>query len=90
MANLFISYDLDAPGQNYQKVIAAIESLGQAMVVHRSLYYVKSSIPVANAEQRVRAAIDRNDRLVVIDANAAQWFNLLPGASPFILDRWNR
>ena len=88
--NLLISYDLDAPGQNYQKVIAAIEALGQATVVHRSLYYVKSNFSVVDAEAKVRAAIDSNDRLIVIEATSAQWFHLLPGAAAFMKERWER
>jgi hypothetical protein len=90
MANLFIAYDLDTPGQNYQKVEAAIAALGQVVKVQFSLYYVKTNLSVKDAESRVWAAMDANDRLIAIDASNAQWHNIFPGASDFIQAHWHR
>ena len=90
MNNLFISYDLHPPGQHYQRVSAAIEAIGGAVKVHLSLYYVKTSIPVAEVERRIWAAMDSNDRLVVIDAKAARWQNLLIPAANFMTHQWDR
>lgn len=87
--NLFVSYDLDAPGQNYAKIIAAIEALGQAVKVHKSLYYVKSNLSAEAAEVRVWAAADGNDRVVVINANDAWWHNAIPPSQDFIQARWH-
>ena len=90
MANLFIAYDLDAPGQNYQRVEAAITALGHAVKVQLSLYYVKTSMSAKDAEARIWVAMDGNDRLLVIEGADAWWHNALPGAQEFIQDRWNR
>jgi len=86
--NLFVSYDLDAPGQNYKRLLVAIEALGQAVRVHESLFYVKSSMTAQVAEARLWQAVDANDRIIVIQANDAWWHNALPGAQPFIQARW--
>jgi len=88
--NLFVSYDLDAPGQNYKRVIEAIHALGEAVPVHRSLFYVKSNLTAEQAEARVWAAADGNDRVIVFEAVDAWWHNALPGAQEFIQQRWNR
>jgi hypothetical protein len=88
--NLFVSYDLDAPGQNYNRVIAAIQALGDAVRVHQSLFYVKTILSTKDAEARVWAAADSNDRIIVIQAADAWWHNPLPGAQEFIQQRWNR
>ena len=87
--NLFVSYDLDAPGQNYSKVIRAIESLGPSVKVHESFYYVKSLFPADQAKKIVYAAMDGNDRVLVIEAMNLCGQNALPGAEIFIDRHWN-
>ena len=42
--NLFVSYDLYAPGQNYEKVIEAIKSKGAWAKVQKSLWYLKTKV----------------------------------------------
>lgn len=86
--NLFVSYDLDQPGQNYPRVEAAIKQLGVAVKVHMSLYYVKSQYTSEQACQHVQKAIDRNDRLIVIDANNAHWMNPLTGSAQVMQSNW--
>jgi len=88
--NLFISYDLYTPGQNYEKVIAAIQALGNWAKVHKSFWFVKSSLSASDAATRVWAVMDSNDSLIVIDAtnNLAAWHNLDSKVSQFIKDNW--
>ena len=43
MNNLFISYDLKNPGQNYDRVITAIKGLGSWAKVQYSLWFVSST-----------------------------------------------
>ncbi|VCU70849.1 hypothetical protein PIGHUM_02928 [Pigmentiphaga humi] len=88
--NLFISYDLMAPGQNYPKVTAAIESLGGWLKVHYSLYYVHTNLSAQQAAEHVWKSMDRNDKLVVIDAKDAYWFNLPDQVTTAIQQHWNR
>lgn len=90
--NLFVSYDLYNPGQNYEKVAAAIKSLGNSIKVQLSLWYVKSNYDASQARDIVGKAIDTNDNLIVIDAtnNKAAMKNLKPEISKFIIDNWNK
>lgn len=76
--NLFISYDLMNPGQKYDAVQAAIKQLGSWAKIHYSLFYVNSTFTAENAAKHVRAAMDANDKLIVMDTtnNNAYWYTL--------------
>ncbi len=76
--NLFISYDLYKPGQQYDQVIAEIKTLGAWAAVHKSLWYVNSTLDAAQAVSRIWAKLDANDKLIVVNAtnNTAAWQNL--------------
>jgi hypothetical protein len=91
MNNLFVSYDLISPGQNYDEVVAAIKSLGSWAKVHYSLWYVKSAHSASKAAEIVRAAQDVNDSLIVIDAsnNNAAWYNLKPEVEKHLKEQWH-
>lgn len=88
--NLHISYDLYAPGQNYEKVIAAIKQLGGWAKIHKSFWYVNSSYTAAQARDYVWAVMDSNDSLYVVDStnNVAAWQNLTTEVANFIRDNW--
>lgn len=70
MPNLFIAYDLIAPGQSYDAVRDAIKSLGQWHQFQYSLFYVHTQHSAAVAFALVHAAMDVGDKLAVIDAQA--------------------
>jgi hypothetical protein len=90
--NLFISYDLIQPGQNYENVISEIKKIGGWAKVHYSLWYVKSQLSAQEATDRIWKVMDRNDKLIVIDAsnNTASWYNLDKEVEQFIKDQWNK
>ena len=92
MNNLFISYDLKNPGQNYDRVIAAIKTLGSWAKVQYSLFYVSSVYSAKQAAEIVRRAQDANDTLIVIDttANEAVWYGIDQEVSTFMQQNWNR
>ena len=66
--NLFIAYDLNAPGQNYDAVRDAIKSLGAWHQFQFSLFYVHTQSSPNEAYATIAAAMDRNDKLAVINA----------------------
>lgn len=68
--NLFISYDLMPPGQNYEAVQDLIKKLGRWHKFQYSLFYVNTEYSPQDAFTHVSAALDRDDRLAVIDAHA--------------------
>lgn len=90
--NLHVSYDLYAPGQDYEKVIAAVKELGGWAKIHKSFWYVNSTYTAAQACAHVWAVMDTNDSLYVVDAsnNTAAWQNLSDEVADFIKDRWGK
>ena len=69
--NLFIAYDLMSPGQNYDAVRGRIQSLGRWYQFQFSLFYVSTEFSPEDAHAHVRAVMDVNDRLCVIEASKA-------------------
>jgi len=51
--NLFISYDLHSPGQDYENVAEAIKGLGTWAKVQYSLCYVKLGLSASDAGKKV-------------------------------------
>jgi hypothetical protein len=68
--NLFVSYDLDSPGQNYESVRKRIKSLGRWHQFQMSFFYVNTDLNAIQAYAAIAEVIDSNDRLAVIDAAA--------------------
>jgi hypothetical protein len=88
--NLVISYDLDRPGQNYAKIDTAIKALapnGWAKL-NLSVWYVHTVYSMSQVYEKLKAVIDGNDRLVVVQANNAQAYNPLCNWN-FVIDHWN-
>lgn len=90
--NFFVSYDLNSPGQDYSKVIDAIKSLGSWAKIHKSFWYVKSTLTAEQAAKKVWAYMDSNDSLIVVDStnNDAYWYNLSEQVSKHMQDQWKR
>lgn len=88
--NLFVSYDLRSPGQNYHKIIEAIKSLGAWAKVQDSLWYVSSQSNAETAAKHIRLAMDANDSLIVINLtdNDAYWFNLSNEVTAHVKNHW--
>ena len=92
MNNLFISYDLNTPGQKYDNVAEAIKKLGNWAKVQKSLWYVKTAISSEEALRRVWAMMDSNDSLIVVDVTnkSAVWHNVAPEAAKQIQANWTK
>ena len=90
--NLCISYELNSPGQNYDRLVQAIKSLGSCVVVQSSFWYVSSKRSCGEAADIVWAAMDPSDSLIVVDATNmdATWYNLSPDVTKHLQDRWFR
>lgn len=88
--NLFISYDLNSPGQDYSAVIDEIKSLGSWAKVQKSFWYVNSSLSASEAVDRIWAKMDVNDSLIVVDAtnNNAAWQGLSDEVGNAIKNQW--
>lgn len=89
--NIFISYDLKSPGQDYSKIISEIKTLGPWAKVLESLWFVSTNLSANDILTRLKTKIDRNDSIIIIDAknNNAAWNNLDNEVSKFIQSNWS-
>ena len=87
--NLFVTYDL-IKTKNYPAVYEAIKSLGVAVKVTESNWYVNSHYNSEQAAQIVHKAMDSDDKLIVVDAtnNYAYWYNIRKAVENHIQDQW--
>jgi len=89
--NLTISYDLNSPGQDYDKIFEKIKSLGSWAKVQKSLWYVNSKLTAAQARDILSGVIDSNDSLIVIDStnNTIAWIGLDDEVAQHIKNNWS-
>lgn len=89
--NIFISYDLKTPGQNYNDLIEQIKRLGDWAHVQDSLWHVKSNLNTTQIRDVLLHHIDKNDNLLVIDAsnNAVSWSNVSTAVAQHFNSTWN-
>jgi CRISPR/Cas system-associated endoribonuclease Cas2 len=91
MRNIFVSYDLHQPGQNYGQVTNAIKQMGNWAKVQYSLYYLRTYRDSAAIADFVWRHMDANDSLIVVDAstNAAEWRGKIdPSVAQFMSNSW--
>lgn len=91
MPNIFVSYDLHNPGQNYQRVADRIKTLGIHTRVQQSYWYLSTSLSCEMVAQKIRDVMDNNDSLIVVDSttNNAYWYNIDTKAEKLIQQQWN-
>jgi len=91
-SNFFVSYDLIAPGQHYDRVTEAIKSTGAWAKVELSFFYVKSSMTVEDLAKHVWAFMTPNDKLVVIDTtnNKFYGYNISQEVLTHMQNHWSR
>jgi methionyl-tRNA synthetase len=90
--NLFISYDLMAPGQHYDQVIEAIKQTGNWAKIEYSLFYVSTEMTTTAVTNHVWRSMTPNDKLIVIDTsnNNSHSFNIDHNVFEFMRSNWNR
>lgn len=72
-----ISYDLNSPGKNYEKVLTALKATGAWARLGGSAYIVISMLSAAQIRDSIMKVMDNNDQLFVGVVNApAAWFGL--------------
>ena len=91
MANsLFIPCELERPDKNYDRIVAAIQSVGEPWTqVQFTLWYLKTRLSAGRIRDRIKPAFDKNDQLAVIDAtnNRMASINLRADASKQLYDQ---
>ena len=89
--NIFISYDLKTPGQDYSRIISEIKTLGSWAKILESLWFVSTNLSINDVVSKIKTKIDYNDSFIVIDAknNNASWNNLNNETANFIKSKWS-
>jgi methionyl-tRNA synthetase len=88
--NYFVSYDLMAPGQHYDRVVKAIKECGGWAKLEYSLFYVTSASSVEAVAKHIWASMDSNDKLLVVDAsnNKFYGYNIPAEQLKYMQDNW--
>jgi len=78
MNTLLISYDLMAPGKDYQRLWSHLESYSNHFKPLESFWLIKTSLSAKDARDKIKQFMDLNDRLIVIKVTGAEaaWNNL--------------
>lgn len=71
-----ISYDLDKPGQNYERLINRLKQFG-AFSVLRSQWALKTTWTPVQLRDDLKTYMDTNDRLLVTEVSDWASFNLM-------------
>jgi hypothetical protein len=71
-----VSYDLDKPGQNYARIISALERLGAVRVL-LSQWALNSTLTAVELRNQLRPFLDSNDRMLVTEIKDWAAINLL-------------
>jgi hypothetical protein len=91
MANsVFVSFELQRPDKNYDRVSAALASIGDSYTqLQFTLWYLKTRLSASQVRDRLKPALDKGDRLFVIDAtnNRTASMNLPTEASKQLFDQ---
>ena len=80
-----VSYDLSAPGQNYEDVLNAIKQFSGWARLGGSAYVVLTEYSAVEIRDAIAAKLDSNDKLFVGAINApAAWIGLADDVSDWL------
>lgn len=83
---ILVSYDLMAPGKNYENLISFLKTFYSWAKPLESVWLIKTSSTAEQVRDELLNHVDKNDELVVIDVTkkSAAWFNLGDKVSDWI------
>lgn len=85
MESYLISYDLSAPGRDYEKIADKIKSFGTWAKPLESVWLLRSSTDISVIKDQLADAVDANDSIFVVKVTGlASWQNLHPDVSNWI------
>lgn len=67
MSALLITYDLNKPGQDYDKLYEKIKALGAWWHHLDSTWIVTSTLTPSEAFDRLKLALDESDRVLIVN-----------------------
>jgi hypothetical protein len=90
--NFFVAFELLRPERGDERVTQAIEAFGCARArINKNVFYMHGDLDAEFVGKKVWAAMNMDDKLVVIDAskNDARWYNVKPEISDFLVANWH-
>lgn len=70
---MLIGYDLDKPGQNYEKLSERIKGLGAWWHNLDSTWFVKTNKTAVQVRDHLQGVLDENDKLLVVAVTGDAW-----------------
>ena len=87
MATYIITYDLSAPGRNYNDLYARIKSYGSFALITESTWAINTWQTADSVCTYLRGAMDGNDKLFVGTLSSpAYWYGLDPQITKWLQD----
>ena len=78
MSSKIISYDLCAPGRNYDELYKAIKAYDTWAHIAESTWFIKTESSCGDVRDKLLSHLDKNDRIFVGElTGAAAWSNFL-------------
>lgn len=78
MAALLITYDLNKPGQNYDKLYEKIKGLGAWWHHLDSTWIVNSTLTPSQAFDRLKPTLDASDSMLIVNITGDTYSGWLP------------
>jgi len=87
MASYFVSYDLNAPGQDYSRLFHYLKSHDTWWHHLDSTWVVVASLSAAELRDGIRNHIDSNDKVLVVkSAGVGSWYGIAESGSKWLKD----
>jgi len=75
---LLVSYDLKVPGRDYAKLYEALKSAPAWWHYLESTWILSTTDPVSTWQEKIRATMDENDNLFMVDITGKPYSGWLP------------
>jgi hypothetical protein len=90
--NIFVAFELLRPERGDDRISQTVEAFGCAWArINKNVFYIHGDFDAQYVGNKVWAAMNMDDKLVVIDAtkNDARWYNIKPEISEFLVANWH-
>jgi hypothetical protein len=90
VATILVAYDLNSPGQKYDKLIAALKEYGTWMHHLDSTWLIRTESTTQEVHSNLRQHLDGDDELLVVNVSgdARTWSGFNEEGSSWIKDTW--
>jgi hypothetical protein len=88
MAKILVTYELKAPGRDYQPVHDYLQGFVGWVKPHPAVYLIKTDVSVADIRDRLKRLVHQDDPVFVVDITSSTWATYnLPKTSEWLNSR---